>query len=765
MYIEQWGKFSLEHLLKKLVTIFIIFILVFSFPVVSIESEKSSKDNSLEPYQYLIITPQIFVSNFELLRLHKAQYLPAHIISLEEILENKSFWVHGRYGDATNADQGNPFIKPGMEVTRNFSLFNDTSAKVRNFIRYTYLKWNVKYVLIGGDHEFIPARRFHGYIEDWAAGKTQRAINAEIISDHYFAALNGTWNTDFDQYFGETKGDSVSDEADFKAEVYVGRAPVNDKSEVNIFVHKVIHYETHEKPKDIQFQQSYTNPQHIPDTSLVSESCASHIPSTFTIHKLYEKDAEVTPEQWAAAFKNPDKLLMFHVGNGYNSGVASWYQLSWDGNQRIKFHILDAGGLNNTFYPIHISISCLIADFSVNECLSEELLLTRNGGPSACIGNSEVGCITRNDARAYSGEYYEQLFIELFKNNESKLGDALYQCKQVFISKAENESKYRWCFYTMNLLGDPETPVFKLRNNLDYHFDSFIVDDDFNEQTDGWQITRFSSIQQAVEQIGEFGSIHVQPGTYHEHISINKTITIKGYDKNTTIICQNNALESEVIRLSCNSTMINNLTITTNNQHSDVLHCLIHICTNSNGNTINNCIIKGNQGYGIYMEDAIRNTIINCIIEQNVCGIIIKNIIEDLLPRTIIITCDNIIQHNIIRSNSECGIFIQGSLHNYIIHNVFHDNGNLADMYGYKHQYDLCLRNTKWNEIDRNYWDGATDNPHMISSLYGPIMIFGPDFSKGFLFKLIQCFLIINIGIPFYPVYDYHPLTEPFNIH
>ena len=48
----------------------------------------------------------------------------------------------------------------------------------------------------------------------------------------YYAALDGTWNDDFDEFFGEASEYSVDDEADFIAELYIGRARVDDKRDV-----------------------------------------------------------------------------------------------------------------------------------------------------------------------------------------------------------------------------------------------------------------------------------------------------------------------------------------------------------------------------------------------------------------------------------------------------------------------------------------------------------------------------------------------------
>lgn len=712
-------------------------------------------DLNIGNIEYIIIAPEVFSANFQLLVEHKNQYLNATVVNLEDILENRSFWVYGVYGDATNSEQGNPFIRPGEEVVRNFSLFNDTSAKIRNFIRFAHFKWNTKYVLLGGDNEFIPARRLFAFVDNWAAGHNEKAITAQIPTDHYFSALNGTWNPDYDSYFGETAAESIYDEADFSSEIYIGRAPVNDKSEVNIFVHKVLHYETSVKPYDVQIHQSYTNLAHKPDTTEVSEACANLIPDDYIIHRLYERDGLISQEDWINAFSNPNKFLMFHVGNGYNDGIKSWYQLCWKDRQRVKFDVMNAGALKNSFYPIHVSISCLTADFSENECLAEEMLLTAYGGPSACIGNTEVGSISREDARLYSGEFYEQLFKELFKDDEVSLGKAVHTTKETFSDSAGSNRHYRWCFYIMTLLGDPETPVRAVRSKVDFNFDTFYVDDDFSIDTPGWNVNKFKSIQSAINSIQQFGTIRVQEGVYLEEILLNKTITIEGVSKESTIILNNKSKQSAIIHVKSNSSHIKNFSIQPFS-NDDALESLIYIYPKCNRNTIVNCNINNNTGNGIFIEDSIRNLIVNNSFEYNDCGLYFYNVIEN----EVIITCDNHIESNVFRKNRDCGVYIRGSIHNFITNNIFISNGENSDMPGVLNQHDLCLMITRDNVIDGNYWNEPLSQPYKIYSIRGPIFIFIPDFSRGYHFNLWECIRIYNRGIMFWPVFDYNPSNE-----
>jgi parallel beta-helix repeat protein len=732
-------------------------------PYLEITTDKETSFDG-QTVEYIIITPQQFKSSFQPLINYKSNYLNASIICLEDIIENNTFWVNGTYGDATNISNGNPWIKSDNQVETHYEIFNDTAAKIRNFIRYAHSSMKTKYVLLGGDAEFIPYRSFYGYIPDWSAGKVVKSIEASIVSDLYYCALNGTWNADCDEKFGEEEAFSIEDEADFSAEVIVGRAPINDQHEVNVFVGKVISYETSEKPKNVQLHQSYTNPQHIPDTTKVTDMCQQWIPNNYQIYELYEKDGIITVDQWTNAFSTPEKLLLFHVGNGYNDGLYSWYQLSWNGQKRIKFNVLNAGGLSNSFYPIHISISCLTGDFSENECVAEELLLTRNGGPSACIANSEVGVISRDDAGAYSAEFFEEIFKNIFQGSNQHLGEVMQSAKEKFSSIAPTDRKYRWCFYEINLLGDPETPLFEIREKQSNSAHTVYVDDDFTPDDPGWNENRFNSIQTAIDSLPDYGTIIVNDGIYTEHLTINKSLTIQGIDK-TKVFVSNTAYSSQpLVNLHCHSTTISNLTIIWSEDFTFIPNALILLNSECNGNTIKNNYIQGPGEFGILLSNSIRNTISNNSIINCEYGIGLITELEGLFPSKVVITCDNIISHNRIEQQNICGILIQGSIHNYIKKNIFINNGlhqNITSEIFNPQNDHLRLINTKLNVIDNNYWDEPRHEPYKIDSLTGPITIFTLDFSRGLVFKLFKCVLIINLGYPSIE-YDYNPAQIPY---
>jgi parallel beta-helix repeat protein len=718
----------------------------------------SLKDNADYTFEYLIITSEDYVdSKFQVLIDHKSNYLNATMVTIEDVISNSSFWVNGSYGDATNNSNGNHYIIDGEEVTFNYNLFNDTAAKIRNFIRFAHQNWKTEYVLLGGDVEIIPVRKFYVNLSGWEAGLLfDRRIQSRIPSDLYYGNLDGTWNKDFDDKFGEIGNTITEDEADFLSEVFVGRAPIDGFHDIATFVDKVINFETTNKPKNIFLHQSNLSSDGGPDTSIITEECAKYIPESFMIDRLYQKNEAVSIDKWIKSFKNPDKLIHLQIGNGYYYGpTESWYRLNFTKNKQgnIVFSNNDIGYLDNKFFPIHISISCLNGNFENSDCLAEELLLWSKGGPSACFFNSDVGCVQENNSLKYSGEYIVQLFYEIFINKTQNLGKINQFSKYNFINDSYTNPNYRFVIYETNLLGDPETPVFETRIKLQNQM--IFVDNDFNNSTPDWNITCFNKIQNGINACSDFGIVFVYNGTYVENIVIDKTIILIGESKHSTII-DGGDIESTVV-IQSNSSTITNFTILHNNSNKNNKELIgLYIPNGCWGNTITNNIILRNSKCGIFIEDSCRNFIYGNIIKLNAGGISLVKKINRFFEKRIIITCTNKIEYNDIYSNEEYGIYIQNNLNNYICCNNFINNNGGSG----RDAFFILSRNNVWNG---NYWNEPRTEPKNILGIFGPLYPKIIDFSHGWIFPEFKYLLIINFGFPIHAV-DKNPTQIPYDI-
>jgi hypothetical protein len=99
---------------------------------------------------------------------------------------------------------------------------DDTPECIRNFIADAHNTWGTVWFLLGGDISWVPTRR--AYAMTCEAG--MHADEDNIGCDMYFADLDGTWNADGDDIYGE-----LADDVDMYPEVFVGRAPVRTTDE------------------------------------------------------------------------------------------------------------------------------------------------------------------------------------------------------------------------------------------------------------------------------------------------------------------------------------------------------------------------------------------------------------------------------------------------------------------------------------------------------------------------------------------------------
>lgn len=125
----------------------------------------------------------------------------------------------------------------------------DKAERVRKFIQDAYTKNRTKYILLGGDGDgkansktaIVPTRML--YCKAVASGEKP----TYIASDVYYSCLDGTFDNNKNHKYGEQKDGKNGNDVDLATDVYVGRAPVDDETEAENFVTKVINYENRVK--------------------------------------------------------------------------------------------------------------------------------------------------------------------------------------------------------------------------------------------------------------------------------------------------------------------------------------------------------------------------------------------------------------------------------------------------------------------------------------------------------------------------------------
>jgi len=77
----------------------------------------------------------------------------------------------------------------------------DTQERIREFIRDARDTWGAVWFLLGSDTQVIPARRAYAMTCEAGGHPDEDAIGCDL----YYADLDGTWNADGDEIYGETE--------------------------------------------------------------------------------------------------------------------------------------------------------------------------------------------------------------------------------------------------------------------------------------------------------------------------------------------------------------------------------------------------------------------------------------------------------------------------------------------------------------------------------------------------------------------------------
>lgn len=377
-------------------------------------------------YNYVVITNNDLNSSFQpLVDWKNLKGLNATIVLVEDILNDPDYHCDGLFGDGYGSPK-----------------FNDTAAHIRNFIKDAYLNWGTEYVLLGGDDEIIPVRGVYAYVGD--------TVDRNIPCDMYYGALDGSWDNDNDTIFGEgvfsegPENGTAGEEADFFAEVYIGRATVDTPEEATNFVNKVLAYEQNPDAE-------YLNKALMIGETLDEETeggngkdLVTDIIPQYNTKRLYDRDGTFSPSA---------------VINELNSGT---HIVNHDGHANqyyvMGLDISAVDGLTNDKYFMAYSLGCYDAAFDQQtsgdeEAIAEHFLMNPTGA-FAFIGNSRFGWYIPG-MTVGPGEVFDRAFFSVLNSGHKNLGKALQLSKESQYS----ENVHRWTYFTLNLLGDPETEI------------------------------------------------------------------------------------------------------------------------------------------------------------------------------------------------------------------------------------------------------------------------------------------------------------------
>ncbi|MDD5512216.1 MAG: C25 family cysteine peptidase, partial [Candidatus Omnitrophica bacterium] len=328
----------------------------------------------------------------------------------------------------------------------------DNQEKIRNFIIDYYENHGTRYVLLAGDNARIPSRKFYAAASSYTAN---------IPADMYYANLDGSFDYDNDGTYGEIGDGPGGGEVDLFSEVYVGRAPVASSTEIANFVTKTLAYEI---SSDSYLSKVYLVGEYLgfggvadyaasymeeirlgssahgyTTVGFENSSQASVIDST----TLYDRDA-TWPASQLISIINSGVNVINHLGHA---------NYTYD----MKLYTSNLSSLNNDKYCFMYSQGCMPGGFDTSECFAE-VVTTMSKGAFAAVMNARYGWGTRNSTDGPSQRYDRQFWDAFLNEGKTNLGKMNQDSKEDNAGNI-NGSCMRWCFYELNLFGDPELSI------------------------------------------------------------------------------------------------------------------------------------------------------------------------------------------------------------------------------------------------------------------------------------------------------------------
>ena len=381
----------------------------------------NSRGRTVGGYDLLVVTTQQYVSAFdEYVAFYQARGLRTRVTSFETITST----MEGR----------------------------DNQEKLRNYIIQEYEDNGIMMVNLAGDVPAIPYRGFYCHVTS-----SSPYDDSDIPADLYYAALDGTWNDDNDNRWGEIGED------DLLPEVGIGRMCFSNQSELDHMLHKAMTYQT--EPVLGEFHDVIMAGEHLYDDPMTNGSqylelligthddngyTTTGIPEDYNFTRLYEEEGNWSGSLLRSAI-NQGTQYVHHDGHANTSYVAGWNNSDITDN---KFSGVNGIDHNYTFF--HTS-GCICGDFS-SDCILERMTKIANFAV-ATFGNSRYGWFNEGQTEGPAIHLHRETEDAYYHDRIPYGGMALTEGKiatapWVNAPGQWEEGALRWNFYDLNMMGD-----------------------------------------------------------------------------------------------------------------------------------------------------------------------------------------------------------------------------------------------------------------------------------------------------------------------
>ena len=332
-----------------------------------------------------------------------------------------------------------------MEYIKANYTGTDDAAKLRAFILDAYNTWSTDYVLLFGDVRVVPYRLL------------MNADDGGIPGDIYMGCLDGSWNENHNQYYGENTDGPRRTEVDLTYEVYVGRAAADTPVEMSNYVYKLMAYDTQAYAN--QFRRLLLLGDKLDVGWFGSVECEYmrlgigppaqptqtvgfvNAPVTLTIDQQYETDGP--PSYY---YDWPEVLGWINSNNYGLIGHSGHGDCNWE----LKITgVQVTENLTNTQYFFVATEGCYPGDFEVG-CWAEAVtVVNRDKAAVGAVLNSRYGWGGVNSIL----EMWDQANAHGYRN----FGAINAKGDEALTSVIYGDFYWRYAVFETNLFCDPET--------------------------------------------------------------------------------------------------------------------------------------------------------------------------------------------------------------------------------------------------------------------------------------------------------------------
>ena len=329
----------------------------------------------------------------------------------------------------------------------------DNPEKIRNFIIQEYENNGIIMVNLAGDVPDIPYRGFYCSVLTGGSYNT----DADIPADLYYAALDGTWNDNNDNKWGEIGED------DLLPELGIARMCFKTQGELDNILHKTFTYQ--ESPVLGEFRKVTMGGEHLYDDPVSNGSqylemlVGEHsdngytticIPEDYNYTRLYYENGTWSGNRLIEAI-NAGTQYVHHDGHANTNYVAEWYN-STITDQNFS----GANGVDHNYTFFHTS-GCICGDFTDN-CILEKMTIISNFAV-ATFGNSRYGWFNEGQTEGPAIHLHRETEDAYYHERIPYAGLAMTEGKcqtapWVNAPGQWEENALRWNFYDLNIMGD-----------------------------------------------------------------------------------------------------------------------------------------------------------------------------------------------------------------------------------------------------------------------------------------------------------------------